>query len=67
MGDFTDGKSVEGVRRGGSRPGEIKPGVSYRGHRLSNPHGPRGAFRERHIAQTARAHRLPHHQRGQGR
>jgi hypothetical protein len=67
MGDFADGSSVKGVRHGGNRPGEIKPGVTHRGHRLTNPHGPRGSFRERHVTLIARAHRLSHHQRGQGR
>jgi hypothetical protein len=66
MADYTDGSSVKGMRPGGSRPGDIKPVAGCR-VRLAYLHGPRGAFRERHVAQIARAHRLPHHQRGQGR
>ncbi|MGH7365206.1 MAG: hypothetical protein ACREK9_02245 [Candidatus Rokuibacteriota bacterium] len=67
MADYADGSSVKGMRPGGGRPGEIKPGAGHRGHRLTDPHGPRGGFRERHFGQIARAHRLPHHQRGHGR
>ena len=54
----------------------ITPDLTYlqeHRHRIAGLHGPRGGLRERHTlesppheypGQLARAHRLPHHQRG---